>query len=85
MTKEQRARLRWRARRGLVENDLFLQRFFKIHEESLTEQDEIGLDALFDLPDNDLLDLFLQRTQPSEALKALHVEAVLLKITTSPQ
>jgi antitoxin CptB len=32
-----RARLRWRARRGLLENDLILTRFLDAHEETLTD------------------------------------------------
>jgi antitoxin CptB len=29
------SRLKWRCRRGLLENDLFLERFFRRHEETL--------------------------------------------------
>lgn len=63
-----RARLRWRARRGLLENDLVLERFFARHEQSLTDEDVAALDALLDLSDNDLLDLILRRTEPQGTL-----------------
>lgn len=56
----QRARLRWRARRGLLENDLILQRFLGRHESSLTDRQVTGLHELLDLPDNELLDLILR-------------------------
>ena len=56
------SKLRWRCRRGLLENDLFVQRFFRHHEETITKRQAVGLLALMDLPDNDLLDLLLART-----------------------
>ncbi|HEY5634166.1 MAG TPA: succinate dehydrogenase assembly factor 2 [Burkholderiaceae bacterium] len=61
---DRRRRLRWRARRGLLENDLVLQRFFAAHETTLGEDDVAGLDALLDLPDNELLELILGRREP---------------------
>ncbi|MFT5036305.1 MAG: antitoxin CptB [Litorivivens sp.] len=60
------SRLRWGCRRGLLENDLFIERFFTKHEATLTVRQAKGLDDLMDLSDNDLLDLFLQRKQPGE-------------------
>ncbi|MDO9277649.1 MAG: succinate dehydrogenase assembly factor 2 [Polaromonas sp.] len=71
------SRLRWGCRRGLLENDLFLERFFARHAASLTVRQAKGLDDLMDLSDNDLLDLFLQRKQPTdlEAVSAATDEA----------
>jgi len=60
-----RRRLRWRARRGLLENDLLLGRFLERHESSLTDDDVAGLDQLLDLGDNELLDLILGRREPA--------------------
>lgn len=60
------SKLRWRCRRGLLENDLFIERFFNRHEKTLTVRQAQGLDDLMDLSDNDLMDLFLQRKQPHE-------------------
>ena len=71
------SKLRWRCRRGLLENDLFIERFFSRHEQSLTERQAGGLEALMDLPDNDLLDLLLSRTQPEGELDAAPVREVL--------
>jgi len=59
----QRRRLRWRARRGLLENDLVLTRFLDRHESGLSDLEVEGLDALLDLTDNELLDLILARTE----------------------
>ena len=50
------SKLRWRCRRGLLENDLFVERFFARHAASLTERQALGLQVLMDLSDNDLLD-----------------------------
>ena len=58
------SKLRWRCRRGLLENDLFIERFFRRHEETLTTRQAAGLATLMELADNDLLDLLLGRTQP---------------------
>ena len=57
-----RRRLRWRSRRGLLENDLVLTRFLDRFEQSLSDDDVLGLDPLLEAPDNDLLDLILART-----------------------
>jgi len=60
------SKLRWRCRRGLLENDLFIERFFNRYDKTLTVRQAQGLDDLMDLSDNDLMDLFLQRKQPHE-------------------
>lgn len=72
-----RRRLRWRARRGLLENDLILNRFFDRHEPVLSDEDVIGLDVLLDLPDNELLDLILERIEPTGAADTPDVRRVL--------
>ncbi len=61
------SKLRWRSRRGLLENDLFIQKFFERHESRLTVGHARGLYALMDLSDNDLLDLLLRRKELPEA------------------
>ncbi|MFP5465930.1 MAG: succinate dehydrogenase assembly factor 2 [Gammaproteobacteria bacterium] len=58
------SKLRWRCRRGLLENDLFLERFFARHESGLTVRQAGALGVLMDLSDNDLLDLLLGRKEP---------------------
>ncbi len=63
------SKLRWRCRRGLLENDLFIARFFERHAAQLTDNQAQGLLALMDLSDNDLLDLLLARRQPTGGLE----------------
>ena len=71
------SKLRWRCRRGLLENDLFIERFFSRHEQTLTEFQAQGLQVLMDLADNDLLDLFLARKEPEGELLRADVIEVL--------
>jgi antitoxin CptB len=56
-------RLRWRARRGLLENDLIITRFFERHQSALDAEQVAALGRLLELPDNELLDLLLARTE----------------------
>ena len=65
------SKLRWRCRRGLLENDLFIERFFKNFEGSLTVRQAHALGLLMDLSDNDLLDLHLARKPVAEVSEAL--------------
>jgi antitoxin CptB len=55
------SKLRWRCRRGMLENDLFIERFFNKYAQLLTVRQANGLNALMDLSDNQLLDLHLGR------------------------
>jgi len=55
------SRLKWRCRRGLLENDIFIERFFRRFESGLTVKQSQGLSALMELSDHDLLDLHLAR------------------------
>lgn len=73
----QRARLRWRARRGLLENDLIIERFFDRHEMELTNDDVQALTVLFEEVDNVLLDLFLGRKEPEGSLDTPDVRKVI--------
>ena len=61
------SKLRWRCRRGLLENDLFIERFFQRHEAGLTVGQAQALNTLMDLSDPDLLDILLQRKEPEPA------------------
>jgi antitoxin CptB len=70
-------RLKWRCRRGLLENDLFVERFFRRYEATLNERQAAGMTRLMDLADNDLLDLLLARKQPEGELATPEVTEVL--------
>ena len=72
-----RQRLRWRARRGLLENDLIMTRFLDAHEESLSDEDVAALSVLLELPDNDLMDLILSRTSIDQSIDSPDVRRVV--------
>jgi antitoxin CptB len=78
------SKLHWRCRRGLLENDLFIERFFQRHEDGLTVWQATGLEALMDLADNDLLDLLLQRCEPEGELASPEVLQVLAQLRERP-
>ena len=71
------SKLRWRCRRGLLENDLFIERFFNRHESRLTVGQARALYVLMDLSDNDLLDLLLRRNELPDNLHQEDVQEVL--------
>jgi len=54
-------RLRWKARRGLLENDLLLSQFLDAQLTSLSDGELDVLDQLLQLGDNDLLDILMGR------------------------
>ena len=71
------SKLRWRCRRGLLENDLFIERFFARHASRLTVGQARGMYALMDLSDNDLMDLLLRRKELQPEIGTEEVREVL--------
>ncbi|MBI3285954.1 MAG: succinate dehydrogenase assembly factor 2 [Burkholderiales bacterium] len=78
-----RARLRWRARRGLLENDLILTRFLDAHEASLSDEEVDAFSRLMELSDNTLMDLIMAKKQPEAEVDLPHVRALLLRLQTA--
>lgn len=70
------SKLKWRCRRGLLENDLFIDRFFRRYSASLTHRQADAMGALMDLSDNELLDLHLGRKNISQVQPRLDCEDV---------
>ena len=56
-----RHRLKWQCRRGLLELDLVLERFLQERELRGDEAEKLG--RLLELPDNDLLDIAMGRSE----------------------
>jgi antitoxin CptB len=71
------SKLRWRSRRGLLENDLFIERFFNRHDSRLTVGQARGMYVLMDLSDNDLMDLLLRRKELQPEISTEEVREVL--------
>ena len=78
-----RARLRWRARRGLLENDLIITRFLDAHETTLTDEEVDAFSRLMELADNELMELLMARKEPSGEVDLPHVHALLARLRTA--
>ncbi|PUE17381.1 succinate dehydrogenase assembly factor 2 [Limnohabitans sp. MMS-10A-178] len=71
------SKLRWRCRRGLLENDLFIERFFNRFAPQMTVGQARGMYVLMDLSDNDLMDLFMRRKPLGSDIESEEVSEVL--------
>jgi len=79
-------RICWRARRGMLENDLLLSRFLSNEKQApnLTEMELSMLDDLLDLPDGELLNVFLafdaslaEPSEPEQAAKLCLIRKII--------
>jgi antitoxin CptB len=80
---KRRARLRWRARRGLLENDLILTRFLDDYEDRLTDVEVEALTKLMELSDNDLMGLLLARSEPEGEIDTPSVHDLIRKLRSA--
>lgn len=69
-------RLRWRCRRGMLENDLVLARFLDARADGISAEEIAALDRLLELSDNELWDLLSGRQEAAEAAVASLLEAL---------
>ena len=60
------SRLRWRCRRGLLENDLILARFLEARGDRMTEGEAGALGRLLELSDGELWDLLSGRAETDD-------------------
>ena len=67
LTRTELDRLRWRCRRGMLENDLILARFLDVRGAGITDQEVVALGRLLSLSDNELWDLLAGRQEPVDA------------------
>ena len=70
ISREQLERLKWRSRRGLLELDIVLERYLSKHP------DDRQIAALLDLPDNDLWDIVIGRSE----LYDPHLEEIVARL-----
>jgi antitoxin CptB len=70
-------RVRWRARRGLLELDIVLGRFIEAHYEQLDEAGKQAFEELLDMPDNPLWDMISGRAERG-AQEAMQTEQQVL-------
>lgn len=76
----ERARIRWRARRGLLENDLIITRYLDAYETQLTAEDVSALTVLFEMGDNELLDILLKRCELDGAYDTPRLRDIIEKM-----
>jgi len=69
-------RLRWRCRRGMLENDLVLARFLDARGDGISAEEIAALDWLLELSDNELWDLLSGRQEAAEAAVVPLLEAL---------
>lgn len=73
-------RVRWRCRRGLLENDLIIERYLERHSGYFRRSEADALMQLMNLSDAELLDLLLRRSEPEGALNTPTVRKVLAEM-----
>jgi len=59
-------RLRWHSRRGMLELDLVLERFWLRHGETLSAEQAKALERVLELEENDLWDIICGRQNIDE-------------------
>ncbi len=69
-------RLRWKARRGLLENDLMLSKFLQATLPTMPDAELDVLDSLLQLGDNELLDLLMARVTTNDSARAVLVKKI---------
>lgn len=62
----QRAQLKWRCRRGMLELDLLLQGFLENGYDKLAESGREAFHELLSYPDHDLLEYLMARALPTD-------------------
>ena len=60
-------RLRWRCRRGMLENDLVLTRFLDSRGDRITDAELAALESMLEMSDNDLWEMLSGRQEPADA------------------
>ena len=77
ISNEEINRMRWAARRGMLELDLVLEPFVNVCYAALDEQDRERFQQLMICEDQDLFSWFLGREQPRDEELAIIVSKIL--------
>jgi antitoxin CptB len=72
-------RVRWRARRGLLELDIVLGRFIEAHYAQLDDAEKQAFETLLDMPDNPLWDMIAGRAERGQQEAATEEQQALLE------
>lgn len=63
-------RLRWKARRGILELDIFLNNIIDHHYADFTEQERMAFDEFLLTPDQVMMDWLLLKREPDQPIFA---------------
>ena len=74
-------RLLWQCRRGMLELDILLQGFVEHGYEKLSDAERNSFDRLLKYPDQQLIEFFLQQTEPDDMEIARLVESIREAVT----
>lgn len=66
LSQEEKSRLYWQCRRGMLELDSLLQEFFKRHIDELSQSQLSAFELLLQSPDDLLLEYLMGRTVPRD-------------------
>ncbi|MDP4030186.1 MAG: succinate dehydrogenase assembly factor 2 [Gallionella sp.] len=69
-------RVRWRARRGLLELDIVLGRFIEAQYKLLDEAERQAFEVLLDMPDNPLWDMIAGRLEAESSEQQALLEKI---------
>jgi antitoxin CptB len=84
MSEEEIRRMRWAARRGMLELDLVLEPFVAARYAELDETDKALFRRLMECEDQELFSWFLQRGEPDDEDLAAIVRTILEFARTPP-
>lgn len=74
---EEHKRMRWASRRGMLELDLILEPFVRLHYAQLDEAGRDRYRALMTCQDQELFDWFLRKQSPQDPEHALMIRTIL--------
>ena len=84
MSDEEFRRMRWAARRGMLELDLVLEPFVSARYERLDDADKVVFRRLMECEDQELFAWFMQREEPEDEELAGIVRTILEFARTPP-
>jgi antitoxin CptB len=85
IAREEINRMRWAARRGMLELDLVLEPFVTARYAQLSVPDRLGFQRLMLCEDQDLFAWFMQRGEPDDQELAAIVSQILQFTRTAPE
>jgi len=73
---EAERRIRWRAKRGLLELDIVLGRFIEAHYAQLDAAGRQAFEVLLDMPDNPLWDMIANKSEAAPGEQQVLLEKI---------